>query len=65
MNKIFTLNSLYFAVLAIFAAVVARPALAADASNGQQLAERAAQRGKGRSCHGGDRTSKMRESSIH
>ena len=40
MNKIFTLNSLYFAVLAIFAAVVARPALAADASNGQQLAER-------------------------
>jgi mono/diheme cytochrome c family protein len=40
MNKTFTLNSLYVAVLAIFAAVAGRPALAADASNGQQLAER-------------------------
>jgi mono/diheme cytochrome c family protein len=38
MNKTFKLNSL--SVLAIFAAVVARPALAADASSGQQLAER-------------------------
>jgi mono/diheme cytochrome c family protein len=40
MNKAFAPNSLHIAVLAIFAAVVARPALAADASNGQRLAER-------------------------
>jgi cytochrome c2 len=40
MNKAFALNSLHIAVLAIFAAVVARPALAADASNGGRLAER-------------------------
>ena len=38
MNETFA--SLHIAVLAIFAAVVARPALAADASNGQRLAER-------------------------
>ena len=40
MNETFAPKSLYIAVLAIFAAVVARPSLAADASNGQQLAER-------------------------
>jgi mono/diheme cytochrome c family protein len=40
MNKAFTLNSFHRAMLAILAAVVARPALAADASNGERLAER-------------------------
>ena len=40
MNKAFALDSLHIAILAIFASVAARPALAADASNGERLAER-------------------------
>src|SRR3974390_1498552 len=45
MKKTFVLNSLHIVILAMFASVVARPGLAADASNGERLAERGAARG--------------------